>query len=107
NLLNLINSNDVVVSYCGSGAIRDGIISGKPVINLKFGIAAQFFQNVYVDDKLIIQCLGNDNLLDIIKENKNKISLKSDIQDFLRRYVGVLNGKSSEIYANEIIKLIK
>lgn len=107
NLLNLITSNDVVVSYCGSGAIRDGVISGKPVINLKFGIAQQFFQNVYVDDKLLIQCLDINKLRSIIKENKSKMPLKSDIQNFLRKYVGVLDSKSSEICANEILKLIK
>ena len=107
NMLEIIKQNDIVISYSGSGAIRDGVISGKPVINLKFGIADKWFQDVYVDDKLIIQCDKIEKMQKLIIENKNINFQKEDLEKFIQKYIGYFAGKSSDIYAARILNEIK
>ena len=105
NLLELIDSNHLMVTYGGSGAIRHSILLGMPVINLNFDTEVTG-NNIFIDDKAIIQCKSLKKLLEIIEQNKFKKLNNNDIQNFIIKYLGKFDGQSSERAAIQILKMI-
>ena len=71
NLLNLITQNDVMLTYGGTGAIHYGALMRKPIVNLDFKTNVTG-NNVFLDDKIIIQCKSLANLISDIQQCKNK-----------------------------------
>ena len=106
DLVELINQNDVLVSYGGSGAILNGVILGKPIVNLNFNTDATI-NNIWIDDNIITQCKELNSLSSDIKKTKNKTILKEDSQRFIEKFIGIFDGKSSERAADKILQFLE
>lgn len=105
NLTELINQYHVILTYGGTGAIHNAALIGKPIVNLDFKTNTTA-NNVFIDDKIITQCERLSNLSSDIKQSKMKTILENDIQQYIDKYIGISDGKSSIRAADAIFDLV-
>lgn len=106
DLINLIKNHDIMLTYGGTGSIHYGVLMGMPIVNLDYNINATR-NNVFVDDNLILQCKNQKVLIDCLERTKKKKITKKNIDDYVKKYIGIFDGNSSERAAQIIFDSIK
>jgi UDP-N-acetylglucosamine 2-epimerase len=105
DLVELINSHDLMLTYGGPGTIHYGVLMKKPIVNLDFNTNATK-NNIFFDEKIITQCKSLSNLGSDIRESRKKVISDEDVQRYIKRYIGIFDGKSSERAAQSILDLL-
>lgn len=105
NLLELINQNDIILTYGGTGAIHYGVLMKKPIVNLDFMTNATG-NNVFSDDKIITQCKSLSNLISDIRQANKKVISDEDVAKYIEKYIGIFDGKNSERSADAIFNFL-
>ncbi len=101
NLIDLIKNHDIMLTYGGPGSVHYGVLMGMPIVNLDYNTSATR-NNVYVDDNLILQCKNQKVLIDCLKKTKKKKITQNNIDNYIKKYIGIFDGNSAE-RASQII----
>lgn len=105
NLIELLNSYDVMITYGSGTQLLDAILIKKPVVFLDFGHHSLL--NLFFDNNLTIECNSIHEILEKIKEAKLSTITNSHHEDYVKKHLGVFDGKSSERAADAILELVK